>query len=34
MTACEHPMVRAGTARIAAEKARNETFRRALYAVA
>lgn len=31
MTECEHPMVRAGTQRIAAEKRRNEHFRRALY---
>lgn len=31
MTECEHPMVRTGTQRIAAEKGRNEAFRRALY---
>lgn len=32
MTAHQHPLVRSGTARIVAEKARNGDFRRALYA--
>jgi glutathione S-transferase len=32
MTAHQHPLVRSGTARIVAEKARNANFRRALYA--
>ena len=32
MTRHQHPLVRSGTARIVAEKARNESFRRALYA--
>jgi ganglioside-induced differentiation-associated protein 1 len=34
MTECEHPMVHAGTRRIAAEKQANVAFRRALYAAA
>ena len=32
MTAHQHPLVRSGTARIVAEKARNAAFRDALYA--
>ena len=31
MTTHQHPLVRTGTARIVAEKARNGAFRRALY---